>query len=224
MKKYLLLLWIMCGCFAFAAQNIELKFHDGKFKILQITDLHLIESESYKVGNDSTYALIRTMIDSENPDIVILTGDCVVSYGAKQGWEKLTRIFIDKKVPFAVAFGNHDEETDMNNAQILKQLQANPYNLTYDAEKLSGSGNCSLPVLSSDGKVVKWVLYLFDSHNNRKDRTLGYYQWIQHDQIDWYRKTSDEYTVRNNNVPVPSLAFFHIPFLNLKLQNGLSGK
>lgn len=54
----------------------------------------------------------------------------------------------------------------MNNAQILEFLRTVPYNLTYDAEngKLSGSGNCALPILSSDGNSEKWVLYLFDSH------------------------------------------------------------
>ena len=45
----------------------------------------------------------------------------------------------------------------MNNAQILEFLRTVPYNLTYDAEngKLSGSGNCALPILSSDGNFRK---------------------------------------------------------------------
>lgn len=63
----------------------------------------------------------------------------------------MTKIFGETKTPFIVTFGNHDEETDMNNAQILDYLCTRPYNLTYDAEKgLSGSGNCMLTIRSSD--------------------------------------------------------------------------
>lgn len=223
MKKVITILFaLICFCSSYA-QRPTLKFHDGHFKILQITDLHLIEGETYVLNNDSTYALISNMIDLEKPDIVMLTGDCVVSWGARNGWEKLTKIFIDKKVPFAVAFGNHDEETDMNNAQILDYLKSNPYNMGYDEEKLSGSGNCSLPVLSSDGKTIKWVLYVFDSHNNTKDRSLGYYSWIKHDQIDWYRRTSDAYAQKNNKI-IPSLVFFHIPLFEFESAKWACGK
>lgn len=125
-------------------------------------------------------------------------------------------------MPFAVTFGNHDEETDMNNAQILEFLRTVPYNLTYDAEngKLSGSGNCVLPILSSDGNSEKWVLYLFDSHNLTQDRSFGYYDWIKHDQIDWYRKASDQFTVRNKH-RLPSMAFSIFLYPNMKRPDGL---
>lgn len=54
------------------------------------------------------------------------------------------------------------------------------------------------------------MIYLFDSHNIIEDRSFGYYDWIKFDQIDWYRKTSDQITIRNKH-KIPSLAFFHIP-------------
>lgn len=212
MKKYLLILFSSLLCLSCLAQTSNLKFRDGKFKIVQFTDLHWVESDSYKQKNDSTYNLMREIIRSERPDLVILTGDVVVSWNALRGWKRLAGLFEEEKMPFAVTFGNHDEETDMNNAQILEFLRTVPYNLTYDAEngKLSGSGNCALPILSSDGNSEKWVLYLFDSHNLTQDRSFGYYDWIKHDQIDWYRKTSDQFTVRNKH-RLPSMAFFHIP-------------
>lgn len=212
MKKYLLILFCWVLCLSGFAQTTSLKFHEGKFKIMQLTDLHWVVSDSYKEKNDSTYNLIRKMIQIEHPDLVILTGDVIVSNHALQGWKRIANLFTEEKVPFAVTFGNHDEETDMNNAQILDYLQTVPYNLTYDAEngKLSGSGNCTLPVLASDGKTEKWVLYLFDSHNITSNRSLGYYDWIKHDQIAWYRKTSDQFRERNKRT-LPSMAFFHIP-------------
>ena len=211
MKQFLLNVLFGFLSIAVCAQTGNLKFHDGKFKIVQITDLHWVESDSYKLQNDSTCNLIREVIHLERPDLVILTGDGVVSRNAQNGWKSLGELFEEEKVPFAVTFGNHDEETDMNNAQILDYLQTFSYNLTYNAEEeLSGSGNCTLPIWSSDGTAEKWVVYLFDSHNITKDRSLGYYDWIKFDQIDWYRRTSDEITIRNKH-KLPSLAFFHIP-------------
>lgn len=212
MKRFLLNVLFSFLCFSvFSQTETRLKFHDGKFKIVQITDLHWVESDSYKLKNDSTCRLIREMIHLERPDLVILTGDGVVSWNAQKGWKRLGELFEEEKVPFAVTFGNHDEETDMNNAQILDYLQTFSYNLTYNADEgISGTGNCTLPIFSSDGLSEKWMLYLFDSHNITKDRSLGYYDWIKFDQIDWYRRTSEQVTNRNKH-KVPSLAFFHIP-------------
>lgn len=217
MKRYIFSLLSIIISFSVYSQKYSLNFHDGKFKIVQITDLHWIESESYKLKNDSTCNLIREAIHTEHPDIVIITGDVVVSSNAKRGWEKLADLFEEEKTPFAVTFGNHDEESDMNNAQILEYLRTFSCNLTYDAgnNDLSGSGNCTLPVLSSDGLSEKWVLYLFDSHNHTTNNSFGYYDWIKFDQIEWYRKISDQYTTRNKHI-LPSMAFFHIPLPEYK--------
>lgn len=210
MKKYLLLLLCCLYGLFLQAQTPKLRFHNGKFKILQLTDLHWIEDETYRSRDDSTYHLIQNMLQIEHPDLVVLTGDVVVSRNALVAWKKITDLFVNEKTYFAVTFGNHDEETDVNNAQVLNFLRTVPYNLTYDAEKLSGSGNCALPIYSSNENAEKWMLYLFDSHNLVKDYALGYYDWIHHDQIDWYRRTSNEVTARNGR-RLPSLAFFHIP-------------
>ena len=159
MKKFLA--FIICCVMAISAysQVPKLKFHDGKFKILQLTDLHWVVSDSYKEKNDSTYNLIRELIHTERPDVVIMTGDVVVSWNARKGWTRLLGLFEEEKMPFAVALGNHDEETDMTRDEIIEFIQPCPYNLTRDeVPELTGAGNCVLPVSSSDGKSEKWML------------------------------------------------------------------
>lgn len=195
---------------AYSKQPV-LQFKNHKFKIVQFTDLHLINGKDFAEKNDSTYALMRSVIKLENPDLVVLTGDIVVSGGAAGIWKEVVQPMTEAKVPFAVTFGNHDTESDMSKPNILNFLQKNKYNLTYNADKtLSGVGNCSIPVLSSDGKAMPWAIYLFDSHAYTADSTLGYYDWIKNDQIQWYRKQSMAYA-RKEGKPVSALAFFHIP-------------
>ena len=117
--RFVFLVFSVAMCGGLYAQSLKFG-SDKKFKIVQLTDLHWVESDSYKLKNDSTCHLIREVIRIEDPDLVVLTGDVVVSWNAKKGWEKLTKIFGETKTPFVVTFGNHDEETDMNNAQILR--------------------------------------------------------------------------------------------------------
>lgn len=188
-----------------------LRFKNHKFKIVQFTDLHLISGKEFAQRNDSTYMLMRRVIKAENPDLVVLTGDVVVSGGAARIWKEVVQPMTEAKVPFAVSFGNHDTESDLSKPNIIKLLQKNEYNLTSNADKkLSGVGNCSLPILSSEGKSMPWAIYLFDSHAYPKDTIMGTYDWIKNDQIQWYRKQSKVYADKQGKV-ISALAFFHIP-------------
>jgi len=211
LKLLLVFLAFTIALNAFSERPV-LRFKNQKFKIVQFTDLHWINDAIHKVVNDSTLLLMRSVIETEKSDFVILTGDIVVSGGASDAWEKLTRPMSELHVPFAVAFGNHDTETDITKQKALELLQKNPYHLTYSADKsLSGVGNCSLPLKSSEGDIDKWVLYLFDSHAYSQDTMMVKgYDWVKNDQIQWYRKQSAAYTKANGKA-LSSLAFFHIP-------------
>lgn len=39
------------------------------------------------------------------------------------------------------------------------------------------------------------------------------YGWFDFSQVDWYRKMSREFTGHNNGLPLPAVAFFHIPLM-----------
>src|SRR5690606_40315059 len=64
-----------------------------------------------------------------------------------------------------------------------------------------------LPLYSTEDKEVKALLYALDTHNNPATPLHGHYNWIQFDQIKWYREISDYYTSLNEGNPVPALAF-----------------
>lgn len=59
---------------------------NNKFKVIQITDLHMGETEA---GDKACTEEMKNLIDWEKPDIAILTGDMVSGYawdGKTEGW------------------------------------------------------------------------------------------------------------------------------------------
>ncbi len=198
------------------AQNIPtLKFNkDGKFKIVQFTDTHLKVKDVSK--SDSVIMIMKTVLGAEKPDFVILTGDIATSENVKAAWYTITKPMVDAKIPWAVVFGNHDHEHGFTNKQIMDYLVTLPYNCSqYGPSNIHGSGNYVLEIHGSASKKIKALLYCLDSNaytGAKDDSELGHYDWIRFNQISWYRKTSQKYTKKNNGVPFPALAFFHIPF------------
>ena len=196
-----------------APKKQMLKFgENGKLKILQFTDIHF-QYNSYK--SDSVLVLMKNAVVEEKPGLVVLTGDVVCSDNTKQAWLALTKVFVDAKVPWAMVLGNHDVEYELTNKQILATVSALPYCIAVNGpEDISGSGNYVVPVQSAQSKETKAVLWFLDSHSGLgKESTLGAYDWIKNDQVQWYRSESAALTKKNGGKPYPALAFFHIPLI-----------
>ena len=116
-----------------------------------------------------------------------------------------------RKIPFAVTFGNHDDEQGLSREELLKIIQHIPYSLTSTTKGISGTTNFILPIKSSDGQKNAEILYIFDSHSYSQIKGVRGYDYIDFNQIQWYRENSSKYTQTNGGTPLPSLAFFHIP-------------
>lgn len=191
--------------------KIEFQFRkDHTFKIAQFTDLHW---DNNSPNCSKTIETIQHVLNAEHPDLVVLTGDVVTATPAKEGWLSIVKIFSDAKMPWALTLGNHDAEPDIERGQIFKLLKEKPYFVGIKGIVQTGCGNYVLPVKASDGKSVAAAIYCLDSNAYPKERNIGHYDWIRFDQIDWYRKTSDSFTQANHNLPLPSIAFFHIPLI-----------
>jgi predicted phosphodiesterase len=210
---FIIFLWVVTR--PLNGQNIPiLKFNrDGKFKVVQFTDTHLKE---YNVSKrDSVIMIIKTILKTEKPDLVMLTGDIATSENVKAAWSTITKPMIDSKIPWAVVFGNHDREHKYTNKQIMEYLVTLPYNCSqFGPSNIHGAGNYVLEIHGSSSKKIKDILYCMDSNaytGEKENSELGYYDWIKFSQIEWYRETSMKYTSNNNDIPYPALAFFHIP-------------
>ena len=203
-KLILGLTMLMCIGQAFA-QN-TLRFKKGLFKIVQITDLH------YKLGvkaSEQGLACVREMVQTEKPDLVVVTGDIIYSAPADSTLSVVLKTFAQLGVPFCMTFGNHDYDFKTPAVALYNQMQKTP-NCVMPV--LQGKNtDYSLPIQSSNGKRTAAVLYCIDTHNKPAIGGIGGYQWISHNQITWYRQRSMVYKQKNGGKPVPSLAFLHIP-------------
>jgi len=196
--------------------SVELKFRpDGSFKIVQLTDLHIGDVQAKeREEDDRTVQLIELILTAEQPDLVVLTGDLHWSHGVKDpliSCRKALDPVVRSGIPWAAVFGNHDAEAGVTREELLavQQEYAGCLTIAGPAE-ISGIGNYTLPVKSSEGSRDSVVLYFLDSGSYAPER-IGGYEWVHHDQIQWYIEQSRGDSERNGS-PLPALAFFHIPF------------
>ncbi len=205
-----LVLWSL---FVNGQEQPRLTFNsDSTFKIVQFTDLHL-QADSYR--SDSVLVMMRKVIEREKPDLVMLTGDVVGSDNRKRAWLKVAQVMIDTKTPWAAMFGNHDAEYELTKEQTMDVIGGLPYNLTIPGPiEVNGVGNYVLPIQSSTSSKTAALCYVFDvsETNDLPEGHSGVYNWIEESQVAWYKTQSAAFTERNGGVPVPALAFFHIPF------------
>lgn len=186
---------------------------DGKFKIVQFTDIHW-----QKDGPDDkkTASLMAEILDAEKPDLVVLTGDTIE--GSKMTAEddytkaffECTQPIVQRKIPWAAVFGNHDEEGPMNRQDMMKLMQKIPYCLARSGPKdIDGVSNYVLSIYDAKGKEARNTLYFIDSLAYAPKEIDGY-AWISRKQINWYIQTSQNIE-KQNHKKLPALAFFHIP-------------
>jgi len=184
-------------------QNKNLRFTNGKFKIMQITDTQEIPAVS-----PDTIKLICAALDKEKPDLVVFTGDQIKGYSSfflgekgKKAAESTIRALIkpleDRNIPFTMTFGNHDGEAALKKPEQFELYKQSPMFVYADA---ASEGDNATFCLSIDDK---FLVYLFDTHSKADD---GGYSGVKQEQIDWYRKNRDSY-----DSPLPSLVFQHIP-------------
>lgn len=192
------------------AQRKPLKFNeDGKFKIIQFTDVH------YKPGvpaSEIAVDLIKEAIVAEKPDLVVFTGDLVWAAPAKTALDNVTAPVVESGTPWAYILGNHDDEFELSRQELIEYAMQKPYCLAEVGDKnLKGAGNYVLEVKKASDDSIGTILYFMDSGSYTPIKGVGKYDWFAFDQVDWYRKQSEAYTKENGGKPYNGLAFFHIP-------------
>jgi hypothetical protein len=206
-KTGLFFLLTICVAGIYAQETLHFG-KNGKFKIVQFTDIHY---QCNSAESAKSISMMQKVLDAEKPDLVAFTGDIVTNKAAKPGWDEVLAPVIDRKIPYAVVLGNHDDEQDWTRRQIIDYVIQKPYSLTQEGPAyLKGVGNYILEVKDEAGKTGA-VLYFMDSNAYNNIGGQKGYDWFGANQVDWYAKNSAYFTKQNNGKPYPALAFFHIP-------------
>jgi len=206
----------------------------GRFKIVQLTDLHLGEdpfTDWAPRADRKTFALIRRILHWEQPDLVVLSGDMLtannIDRNATTYLHLLAAVVEEYSVPYAILFGNHDDmDLEIKNpngttsfipaktsrSELARFDQRHHrYSLTEEGPAdVFGVSNYILFVWddqhsSNSSSHVKLQIALLDSGGGSLE------QQIVKSQMEWYR---------SQRLPnVDAVAFQHIPTQEFRFQS-----
>ncbi|GBG07511.1 metallophosphoesterase [Paenibacillus agaridevorans] len=184
---------------------------DGTFTIIQFTDVHW--QDGLEIDRQ-TEKVIRAVLDSESPDLVVFTGDLIYPSDTTDPVEMMRQAVepvVERGIPWAYVFGNHDTEKNISRTELIEAIVGQPHSITQRGpEHLSGEGNYVVEIGEAEGEC-EVALYFLDSGDVSSVPSVKGYDWIRRDQINWYAEQSREFASKNGGAPVPALAFFHIP-------------
>ncbi len=208
---------------------------DGDFKVMQLTDIHIGGGFMSKTVDEKALNAVAAMVTKEKPDLVIATGDIAfpVPYSAGtfnnySGAKAFANLMESLGVYWDVTFGNHDAEAysyfDREEVASFYENEEYKYCLFQSGpEDADGYGNHTIEVKNSEG-IITQAIILIDSQAYVDDSIIesikGTYDNIHPNQVEWYeseilRMNAENEKINKEAVPVKSLAFFHIPLVEM---------
>lgn len=198
-----------------AEADTHLQFDEnGEFKIMQIADMQ----DGFPMKT-ITKNLMRKAIETENPDLIVLTGDNINSSAGESALiyapsiNEFMSIFEEYGIPVAAVFGNHDAEGNISRAQQMEVYEKYDCFVGCAGEDMGNytCGTYYVPLYSStDADDMVFNLWMIDSGDYNRENDLGGYAAVTKSQIDWYVKAEAELAAANGGEVVPSILFQHI--------------
>ena len=195
---------------------------DGTFKVVQLND-----TQDDELTDRRTVELIEKVLDQEAPDFVVINGDvitggCETRLAVKQAINNVVWPMESRQIPWAVTFGNHDEDSlpqsGVDEAGMLAIYRSYDYNLNAENTRdVTGTSNTIATIASSRKKNREaFALWLMDSGRYAPDALNGQdfagyptWDWVRMDQVAWYRQQSQALEQRRG-AKLPGLMFLHI--------------
>ncbi|KAF2275067.1 Metallo-dependent phosphatase [Westerdykella ornata] len=211
---------------------------NGKFKILQLSDLHLstgpgacrdAEPKDHNGGkcdaDPRTLEFVHRLLEEEKPNFVVLSGDQVngeTAPDAQSALFKIAALLAEHKTPYAAIFGNHDDEGSLSRQAQMSLYSSLPYSLSEAGPNtVDGVGNYFVEILAhgNNNKHSALTLYFLDTHSYSPDEaTYKGYDWLKDNQIRWFRDTATALKENHKHYSKTHLdmAFIHIPLPEYK--------
>lgn len=213
---------------------------DRDFKVLQLTDIHIGGGWMSLKKDAMAMNAVAAMVTAEKPDLIIVTGDASYpvpfqagTFNNKSSAKLFAALMEQLGIYWTVAMGNHDTEaySYYSRDEIGDLYESEEYRYCLfqkGPEDVDGVGNQVINVKNSDG-IITQSFFVFDSHSYTDGDYFGAmwkYDNIHENQIRWYSDTLDTLNAQNNKIfkesgrkeasDIKSLAFFHIPLVEMK--------
>ncbi|KAG7385685.1 purple acid phosphatase [Phytophthora pseudosyringae] len=210
-------------------------------------------------GNDPMYnecrevltvAFLDELLDIEQPDFVVFSGDNVQPDLDTAMHTFAMNIFTarveSRGIPWSAVFGNHDTEGGLTREEMLAlMVEGKQYShVKYGPRGVGGVGNYEVNVVApangpwgKQGDTV-FRMYFLDSHASIDTAThplvndASDYDWIKETQIEFYRELAKSHASEgatgnsdNNsslNGSVPAVMYYHIPVPEYALASPLN--
>ncbi|MBR2730885.1 MAG: metallophosphoesterase [Clostridia bacterium] len=190
---------------------------DAPFVIVSSTDFHF-DTDAEK--NYRTAAAFVRHIREVKPDLVVLTGDVILSKYQQVDAIKFADMMETLGVYWTAVFGNHEvrEVRGFYKWLLLKSFADHPHCLCkYGPEELFGYGNYMINIRGAGGKLRK-SLFFFDSGRDLLPElnaayglppgTQGY-DCLKREQIEFYRTETAKLRAQEGDCRF--FLYFHIP-------------
>ena len=193
------------------------KIKNTDFKIMSTTDLHFGNKPELL---SKTFRLLAKNISIEKPDLVIFTGDIVLSRFQQLDAIQFAQFMEKTGVYWAIVFGNHEarEEKGYFKYLMMKSMSDYPHCLSKLGDhSLYGYGNFAVNIMNGENSMQQ-CLFFFDSGRDIRDecrdsygipKTMKGYDFLKREQIEWYKSYIDTLTSKYGDVK--SMMYMHIP-------------
>lgn len=158
--------------------------------------------------------LLHAALDEAQPHLVIFLGDMIHGSAVRdkmkveKAIDAILQPVVQRKIPFALVFGNHDAESGVSNDEQLKIYQSYRGSLAIEGENLPGCGNYYLLIHNGIDRESPLILWFLDS-GSYAEPGRGLYGYVTEEQNAWMLSTNREILTRYKS-PV-SYVFQHIP-------------
>lgn len=221
---------------------VKKEHEDDGFKIVQLADLHLGVGKNRcldeyphhdKCEADSkTLKFVEEVLDIEKPGFVVFSGDQIMGDRSLQDSESVLYKAVDpvirRRIPWAMVWGNHDDEGSLSRWELSKLAMELPYSRfqisPHDTkDNTFGVGNYAHQIFyENDPEVAALSLYFMDSHKYSKTgKIYPGYDWLKEEQLEYIQSLYErgmKSHIKENIHRHAAMTFIHIPlpeYLNL---------
>lgn len=207
---YILMLILLLTGSAVGEQSQPLAFDEnGTFRVLLLADTQDTDNPQQAMLN-----LLNACLDQSEPDMVIFLGD-MIHGPAIRGEENVQKAIdaivqpvVQRGLPFALVFGNHDEECGISNERQMEIYHSYPGCLAVEGKEMPGCGNYCY-VIENPAQPSSPLVFWFLDSGNHAEPGRGTYGYVKPEQNRWMLEELDG--LKQTYASPISYVFQHIP-------------